>query len=68
MAVLIQGAYPTLAFSIVVSIISVIFVGGSSTRGPKGVYSVPEAGGVRMTIFAFFLAAVTLPATIIINR
>jgi hypothetical protein len=51
-----------------VSIASIIFVGGSSTVGPKGSYSVPEAGGVRMGIFTIILTLITLPATVLINR
>lgn len=36
-----------LAFTTLISIASVIFVGGSSTRGARGTYSVPESGGVQ---------------------
>ena len=57
-----------LLFVTLVSIASVIFVGGSSTRGPKGTYSVPEAGGIRMGIFTIVLTAISLPMTILINR
>lgn len=57
-----------LAYVGLVSIASIIFVGGSSTVGPKGSYSVPEAGGVRMGIFTIVLTLITLPATVIINR
>lgn len=35
------------AFTTLISIVSVIFVGGASTKGPRGTYSVPEAGGVQ---------------------
>lgn len=63
-----SGAYPMLAFVTLVSIASVIFVGGSSTRGPKGTYSVPEAGGIRMGLFTIVLTAISLPMTILINR
>lgn len=41
------GAIPNIIFSAVVSIASIVFVGASATRGPKGSYSVPEAGGIR---------------------
>ena len=51
-----------------VSIASIIFVGGSSTKGPKGTYSVPEAGGIRMGLFTIALTVISLPMTIIINR
>lgn len=39
------GTFPMLAFMTIISICSIIFVGGSSTRGPRGTYTVPEAGG-----------------------
>jgi hypothetical protein len=35
-----------LIFVALISFCSIIFVGGSSSPGPKGTYSVPEAGGV----------------------
>ena len=57
-----------LLFVVLVSIASVIFVGGSSSQGPKGTYTVPEAGGIRMGIFTIILTAITLPMTILINR
>ncbi|KAK4687234.1 hypothetical protein P7C73_g2887, partial [Tremellales sp. Uapishka_1] len=63
-----KGAYPSLIFTTLVSLASIIFVGGSATRGPKGVYSVPEAGGVRMGIFTIVLTLISLPMTVIINR
>ncbi|KAK6905836.1 hypothetical protein I203_106670 [Kwoniella mangroviensis CBS 8507] len=50
-----KGTYPTLAYTTLVSIASIIFVGGSSTRGPKNTYSVPEAGGVRSIITPYKL-------------
>ena len=62
------GAYPMVVYVTLVSIASVIFVGGSSTRGPKGTYTVPEAGGVRMGLFTIVLTLISLPMTIIINR
>lgn len=36
-----------LIFTTLVSVASIAFVGGSSTRGPKGTYTVPPAGGWR---------------------
>ncbi|OCF54207.1 hypothetical protein L486_08119 [Kwoniella mangroviensis CBS 10435] len=63
-----KGTYPTLAYTTLVSIASIIFVGGSSTRGPKNTYSVPEAGGVRMGLFTIVLTLIALPMTVIINR
>jgi hypothetical protein len=42
------GAYPMIAFTTLISVCSIIFVGGSSTRGPRGTYSVPEAGGFQL--------------------
>ncbi|ORY32275.1 mitochondrial carrier domain-containing protein [Naematelia encephala] len=63
-----KGSYPMLIFFTLVSIASVIFVGGSSTRGPKGTYSTPPAGGIRMGIFTIILTLISLPMTIIINR
>ncbi|WWC58478.1 uncharacterized protein I303_101021 [Kwoniella dejecticola CBS 10117] len=62
------GTYPTLAYTTLVSIASIIFVGGSSTKGPKNTYSVPEAGGVRMGLFTIVLTLIALPMTVIINR
>ncbi|WWC86382.1 uncharacterized protein L201_001258 [Kwoniella dendrophila CBS 6074] len=50
-----KGTYPTLAYTTLVSIASIIFVGGSSTRGPKNTYSVPEAGGIRSIITPYKL-------------
>lgn len=35
-----------LIFVALISFCSIIFVGGSSSPGPKGTYSVPEAGGI----------------------
>ncbi|WVW82438.1 hypothetical protein I302_104448 [Kwoniella bestiolae CBS 10118] len=63
-----KGTYPTLAYTTLLSIASIIFVGGSSTRGPKNTYSVPEAGGIRMGLFTIVLTIIALPMTIIINR
>lgn len=40
------GMYPTLMYSTLLSVLSIVFVGGSATKGPKNAYSVPEAGGV----------------------
>ena len=62
------GSFPMLIFVTLISIASVIFVGGSSTRGPKGVYSTPPAGGVRMGVFTIVLTLISLPMTVIINR
>ncbi|KAJ9124692.1 hypothetical protein QFC24_003059 [Naganishia onofrii] len=63
-----KGAIPNVIFSAIVSIASIVFVGASATRGPKGSYTVPEAGGIRMGIFTVFMTLVTLPMTVIINR
>ncbi|WVQ97558.1 hypothetical protein IAU59_004672 [Kwoniella sp. CBS 9459] len=63
-----KGTFPTLAYTTLVSIASIIFVGGSSTRGPKNTYSVPEAGGIRMGLFTIVLTLIALPMTVIINR
>lgn len=38
------------AFTTLISVCSIIFVGGSSTRGPRGTYSVPEAGGFQCVL------------------
>lgn len=38
---------PSVIFTILVSLASIIFIGGSATRGPKGVYTVPDATGLR---------------------
>ena len=67
-AILITGSYPMLLFVTLVSVASVIFVGGSATRGPKGAYSVPEAGGIRMGLFTIVMTGISLPMTILINR
>lgn len=40
------GTFPMLLFVALISFCSIIFVGGSSSPGPKGTYSVPEAGGI----------------------
>lgn len=56
------------AFLLVLSVSSVIFVGGSAKRGPKGTYTVPAEGGLRMGIFFVILAFVSLPMAIIVNR
>ncbi|KAK8846522.1 hypothetical protein IAR55_005608 [Kwoniella newhampshirensis] len=63
-----KGTFPTLVYTTLVSIASIIFVGGSASRGPKNTYSVPEAGGIRMGIFSIVLTLISLPMTIIINR
>ncbi|EIW72509.1 hypothetical protein TREMEDRAFT_70739 [Tremella mesenterica DSM 1558] len=63
-----KGSIPMVIFTTLVSIASVIFVGGSSSQGPRGTYSVPEAGGIRMGIFTIVLTLITLPMTVIINR
>ncbi|XAO23179.1 hypothetical protein I312_101957 [Cryptococcus bacillisporus CA1280] len=63
-----KGMYPTLLYSTLLSVLSIIFVGGSATKGPKNSYSVPEAGGISMAIFSMLLAIISLPMTIIINR
>ncbi|GFZ43673.1 hypothetical protein JCM24511_01393 [Saitozyma sp. JCM 24511] len=63
-----KGSYPMLAFTTLISIASVIFVGGSSTRGARGTYSVPESGGVQMALFTIVLTVISLPMTIIVNR
>ncbi|KAJ9104692.1 hypothetical protein QFC20_004464 [Naganishia adeliensis] len=63
-----KGAIPNIIFSGIVSVASIVFVGASATRGPKGSYSVPEAGGIRMALFTVFMTLVTLPMTVIINR
>jgi len=47
---------------------SVIFVGGTASKGPKGTWVVPAQGGVRMALFAIFLTFVTLPMAVILNR
>lgn len=57
-----------LGFVTLVSVASIIFVGGSAKPGPKGTYSVPEAGGIRMGLFTIVLTAISLPMTILINR
>ncbi len=62
------GSVPMLLFVTLISIASVIFVGGSSTPGPKGVYSTPPAGGIRMGVFTIVLTLISLPMTVIINR
>ncbi|WVN89864.1 uncharacterized protein L203_105094 [Cryptococcus depauperatus CBS 7841] len=63
-----KGTYPALAYSTLLSICSIIFVGGSATKGPKNTYSVPEAGGVAMALFTIVLTLIALPMTILINR
>ncbi|WVQ82656.1 hypothetical protein IAT38_004788 [Cryptococcus sp. DSM 104549] len=63
-----KGALPSLAYTTLISIASIIFVGGSATKGPKNTYSVPEAGGVRMGIFTIVLTLIALPMTVLINR
>lgn len=63
-----KGMYPTLMYSTLLSVLSIVFVGGSATKGPKNAYSVPEAGGVLMAIFTILLTVVSLPMTILINR
>ena len=50
-----------LLFTTMVSIASVIFVGGSSTQGPRGTYSVPEAGGIRWATLARIPLSVLTP-------
>ncbi|WVR05998.1 hypothetical protein IAU60_003026 [Kwoniella sp. DSM 27419] len=63
-----KGMLPMLAYTTLVSIASIIFVGGSASRGPKNTYSVPEAGGIRMGLFTIVLTLIALPMTVIINR
>ncbi|BEI86265.1 hypothetical protein CcaverHIS002_0605520 [Cutaneotrichosporon cavernicola] len=63
-----KGAFPMLGFTMVVSILAVIFVGASAVRGPKGTYTIPKNGGVGMALFGMVLIVVTLPMTIVINR
>ncbi|ODO07142.1 hypothetical protein L198_00721 [Cryptococcus wingfieldii CBS 7118] len=63
-----KGTFPTLVYSTLISILSIAFVGGSATKGPKNTYSVPEAGGVSMAIFTIILTLIALPMTVIINR
>ncbi|WWD21841.1 hypothetical protein CI109_106329 [Kwoniella shandongensis] len=63
-----KGTFPALVYTTLVSIASIIFVGGSASRGPKNTYSVPEAGGIRMGLFTIVLTIIALPMTVIINR
>lgn len=65
---LFSGAYAMFAFMLVITISSVIFVGGSAKRGPKGTYTVPAEGGIRMGIFFLILSLVSLPMAVIVNR
>ena len=44
---LMKGTFPMLMFVALISFCSIVFVGGSSSPGPKGTYSVPDAGGIR---------------------
>lgn len=41
------GLVPYLAFSFLISLVSIIFIGSTSSMTPKGTYQVPEAGGLR---------------------
>ncbi|GMK57172.1 hypothetical protein CspeluHIS016_0400060 [Cutaneotrichosporon spelunceum] len=63
-----KGTFPMLAFTMVVSVLAVIFVGAHAVRGPKGTYTIPKNGGIGMALFGLVLIVVTLPMTIIINR
>ncbi|KAL7424809.1 hypothetical protein Q5752_000493 [Cryptotrichosporon argae] len=63
-----KGVIPMMISMTLVSLASVIFVGGSATRGPKGGYTVPAEGGIRMALFTIVLTLISLPCTIIINR
>jgi hypothetical protein len=41
------GSIPSIIFTVLISLASVIFIGSSASRGPKGVYTVPDATGIR---------------------
>jgi len=45
-----KGAIPSIIFTILISLSSVIFIGSSASRGPKGVYTVPDATGIRWVV------------------
>ncbi|CED84597.1 Mitochondrial substrate/solute carrier [Phaffia rhodozyma] len=63
-----KGFLPFIFNSVLISVFSVAFVEGSSTVSPKGTYQVPEAGGVKMTLFGIALTLVGIPMTVLINR
>jgi hypothetical protein len=52
----------------IMMISSVIFVGGTATKTPKGTWVVPAEGGVRIALFAIFLTFAMLPMAVILNR
>lgn len=63
-----KGAIPALLTTVMISIASIIFVGSSVHKGPKGSYTVPEAGAIRTGLFTIVLTLITLPMTVITNR
>lgn len=54
--------------SAVMLVSSVIFVGGSATKTPKGTWVVPVDGGFRMIFFTILMTFIALPITVILNR